>query len=386
MRVLVTTSGSAGHLLPLVPFTDALRDRGAEILVATRASTADAVRAHGFDVWPFGEAPSAERDPIFASAQGRSNDEANILVVTEAFARLDARAALPGVLDACRTWRPDLVINEVTEFAGPLAATHEGIPYATVGISLAALERKVMPHVGAVLDELRAELGTPPGAHVPSRMLSLAPPALDDPAPEQLLRFRHRDAGAPRPLPDFWDGADGPLVYVTFGSVAPQMGFFPDLYRAAVDALAGLPVRVLVTTGRAGDPAALGALPANAHAERWVPQADLLPHVAALVCHGGSGTVHGGLAAGVPMAVLPLFADRPYNAACVAEIGAGVALAQGPAGIAGVADAVRALLEDPAYAGRARAIAAETRRLPTVDAAAEVLHELAHVPATTQAG
>ena len=45
-----------------------------------------------------------------------------------------------------------------------------------------------------------------------------------------------------------------------------------------------------------------------------------------MVCHGGFGTVRGGLTAGVPMAVLPLFADQPYNAARVAEIGAGIAL------------------------------------------------------------
>ena len=47
MRVLITTTGSAGHLGPLIPFADAIRDAGGEVLVATRASTADAVRAAG---------------------------------------------------------------------------------------------------------------------------------------------------------------------------------------------------------------------------------------------------------------------------------------------------------------------------------------------------
>ena len=108
------------------------------------------------------------------------------------------------------------------------------------------------------------------------------------------------------------------------------MEFFPGVYRGAIDALAGLPVRLLVTVGRDRDPAELGPVPANVRVERWVPQADLMPHVAAMVCHGGSGTVTMGLAGGVPMAVVPLFADQPWNAERVDALGAGIALAAAP--------------------------------------------------------
>ena len=95
-------------------------------------------------------------------------------------------------------------------------------------------------------------------------------------------------------------------MYLTLGSVAPAMGYFPALYRAAIDALADLPVRLLVTTGKTADPVDLGPLPANVHAERWVPQAQVMPGAAAMVCHGGFGTVRAALAAGVPLAVRPL--------------------------------------------------------------------------------
>ena len=93
-----------------------------------------------------------------------------------------------------------------------------------------------------------------------------------------------------------------------------------------------LPLRLLVTVGRDRDPAELGPLPANVRVERWVPQADLMPHVAAMVCHGGSGTVTMGLAGGVPMAVVPLFADQPWNAERVDALGAGIALGARPGG------------------------------------------------------
>jgi UDP:flavonoid glycosyltransferase YjiC (YdhE family) len=43
-----------------------------------------------------------------------------------------------------------------------------------------------------------------------------------------------------------------------------------------------------------------------------------------VVCHGGSGTTNGVLAAGLPLVVCPLFADQTANAASVERLGAGV--------------------------------------------------------------
>ena len=93
-----------------------------------------------------------------------------------------------------------------------------------------------------------------------------------------------------------------------------------------IDALAGVRARVLVTVGRHADPAELGPLPANVHVERWVAQASVMPHAAAMVAHGGAGTTLAALAAGVPLVLLPLSADQPINARRVAELGAGLAL------------------------------------------------------------
>jgi UDP:flavonoid glycosyltransferase YjiC (YdhE family) len=101
-----------------------------------------------------------------------------------------------------------------------------------------------------------------------------------------------------------------------------------------------------------------------------------MPHAAAVVCHGGSGTVLGGLAAGVPMVVLPLFADQPYNARRLEELGAGIALEGGPEAAPGLTGAVKRLLDDPSYRAAAQAIADEVRELAPVDAAVGILEEL----------
>jgi UDP:flavonoid glycosyltransferase YjiC (YdhE family) len=297
--------------------------------------------------------------------------------------RLDGGAALDDVCKTVDDWGPDLVLSEMAEFAGPLAAEAAGVPAAVVSLGLASVERRFIPTAIEALAPLRARLGLPAAPEVAPARLTLTPPLLEEPGapgPPHTHRFRERTAPA-APLPGRWDGDDAPLILVTFGTVVPQFGLFPALYRAAIDALAPLPVRVLITTGRMHDPAELGPLPANVHAERWVPQASVMPHTAAMVCHGGFGTVRAGLTAGVPLAVLPQFADQPYNARRVAALGAGIELS-GPEGIAA---AVTALLDDPRHAGAAAAVAADAHRLPVVDEAVALLRAPARLqPAASQ--
>ena len=130
-------------------------------------------------------------------------------------------------------------------------------------------------------------------------------------------------------MPPAAAGEGEPLVYVSFGSVTAggHLPFYPALYRAAIEALAPLPARFLLTVGEERDHAELGALPPNVTVERWVPQDEVLPRAAAVVTHGGLGSTLGALAHGVPLVVLPLFSlDQWFNAAAVARAGAGVAL------------------------------------------------------------
>jgi UDP:flavonoid glycosyltransferase YjiC (YdhE family) len=373
---MFTTTGSAGHLGPLLPFADAVRRAGGDVLIATRGSSAEQARATGYDVWPFADSPAEQRSALLASLRALPNLEANARMLTDVFGGIDASAAIPGLLEACATWRPDVMVSEPSEFAGRVISGHLHLPAVSVAITQYAIEHQLRDMTDRVLRRLRAAhgLAAPNGAG--SASFTLLPPLLEDPAapePPNVRRFREPD-GVPAPLPDWWDGATGPLVYVTFGSVAPQQdAVFPALYRAAVDAVAPLDVRVLVTVGRDRDPAALGPPPANVHVERWVPQGDVLPHAAAMVCHGGSGTVRGALAAGVPLVILPLFADQPNNAARVHALGAGIALDDGPGGLAA---AVRAVITQPSYAERAAAVAADIRSLPPVEAAAGALRAL----------
>jgi UDP:flavonoid glycosyltransferase YjiC (YdhE family) len=383
MRVLFTTTGGAGHVGPFLPFARALRAAGHEVRVAVRRANAATVVAAGLPVRVVDDAPPEPRTSVFAHAAGLSADRANRLVVGEIFAGIDAPAALPGMQAAIEEWRPDVLVHESCEFAGPLAAERAGVPVVHIPIALVATDELLGPSAVRAVARMRERLGLRParrgGWPTYRPVLTLTPPSLEDPAapgPAHIRRYRDDEAPAGA-LPDWWDGREEPLVYLTFGSVAPTMSFFPGLYRGAIAALAELPVRVLVTIGRAQDPAALGELPPNVHVERWVPQATVAPHAAAIVCHGGFGTVRAAVCAGLPQVVLPLFADQPYNARRIADLGAGIALQGGPAQVGGLAQAVERVLGDPRYAAAAARVAAEARAMPPASDAVDVFTDLA---------
>jgi MGT family glycosyltransferase len=154
-------------------------------------------------------------------------------------------------------------------------------------------------------------------------------------------------------------------VYMTFGSVVAAFPAAAAVYRQALEVLGELPVRALLTVGRELE---LGDVPSNVHVEQWVPQADVLAHAALVICHGGSGTTLGALAAGRPLVVLPLFADQPFNAARAGIVGVGMV-----ASVDTLRRAVESVLADGSFAAAAARVAREMRKLPPVD---EFLHDV----------
>ena len=379
MRALFSSTRGAGHFNPLVPFARAFEHAGHEVMVAGPPDLTAAVEAAGFDFWQFDPPPAEELGAIWARVPELPPEEANQVVVGEIFGRLNSTAALPRLRAAFEEWRPDVVLRDPNEYASALAAELHGVPHARIAIGLGSVEELGLGIAAGAIDAIRRAEGLPPDPSAQvlrsSPYLSTFPRTLDE--GEQPDTHRFHDPGWDEPageLPGWWPGReDEPLVYVTFGSVA---GSFPQalpVYRVALDAVADLPVRVLLTVGRELDLGALPAAPANARIEPWVPQQDVLGHAAAAVVHGGSGSTLGALSAGLPLVVVPLFADQPENARRVAEVGAGIAVVptrDDPAATtAPLRAAIEAVLADPSYRERAGALAEELRGEPPVDEA-----------------
>jgi UDP:flavonoid glycosyltransferase YjiC (YdhE family) len=378
MRVLFASTPGAGHFGPLVPFANVIRRAGHEVLVAAPMSAQARVERAGLPFISFADPLERDLEPVWARVRAATPEDANTIVLGELFARVRAAAALPGVELAIDAWRPDVVLRDAAEFASAVAAEAREIPVARVGPWLVGTERFAVRAAAPAVDGLRRWAGLAPDPAgerlAASPYLTLTPASLELPdAPElpQVLRFH----AAPPPLRAVRPAGTAPLVYMSFGSVAAGIGFFPGLYRAVIDALAGLPIRLLVTVGEAADPAALGPLPANVRVERWIPQAEVFTEADAMVGHGGFGTTLGALLAGVPQVVVPLFADQPYNARRIADLGAGLAVeGQDPAGVRA---AVERLLAEPGFRVAAGRIALEAQGLPSIDEAPAGLEALA---------
>jgi MGT family glycosyltransferase len=171
-------------------------------------------------------------------------------------------------------------------------------------------------------------------------------------------------------------GAQRPVVLVTQGTIALDPR---ELILPAVEALRDEPVQVIAVTG-GPDPASLGALPANARAERYVPFAALMPHVSAYVTNGGYGGLHYALAHGVPVVSVGKTEDKAELAARVSWSGVGIGIKSQVARPGPLRAAVRRVLSEPEHGARAVAMQAEMRSYGGAATAVGLLEELRTSP------
>jgi UDP:flavonoid glycosyltransferase YjiC (YdhE family) len=146
---------------------------------------------------------------------------------------------------------------------------------------------------------------------------------------------------------------DRPLVLV-----APSTAQDPEhrLLRAALDGLAGAPVRVLATWNRRLPDRSI-AVPANARLVEWVSYEKTMPRADVVITHGGHGTVMRALTCGTVPVVVPAAGDMNENAARVAWAGLGVRLPRRFATPRAIRLAVARALSDDALRSRVRTVA-----------------------------
>lgn len=384
MRILISSTEGVGHLQPLLPFAHALRRRGHEVRVSGPPSFRATLAKAGLDHAPV-DLPGQEQQQQVLAEQGKLSGDARLeLGVRVRFVGMFARTALPGLQETMRTWKPDLVLHESCEYAAGLVAECAGLPRARVAVLNPAAEDFFARVAAEPLDTLRALVGLEPdgGASLrDTRTFTAFPPSFFAAGAESsgkrpfLLREPVETVVTPV-TPPIWVPTDNrPMVYITFGTMLAMFPNAQAVYRAALDAMEDLPVHALLTVGQKFDNFASGAIPGNVTVETFIPQAQILPHAAVVLNHGGSGTVLGGLAAGIPMVIAPLFADQPHNARSVERTGVGVAVFTPDA--ASMRSAVERVLATPAMRDAAGRIAAEIAALPDIEAATDQLLELA---------
>ena len=246
--------------------------------------------------------------------------------------------------------------------------------------------------VGRQLNRIRAELGLKPMRRIFQNWLSkqlnigmfpewYGPPQADWP-PLKLVGFPMFDGGVEKALsPELLKflQAGKPPVAFTFGT---GMAHSAGLFKASLEACELLETRgILLTKYRNQLPPSLP--PSVMHCS-FAPFQQLFPHCAALVHHGGIGTVAKAMAAGIPQLIHPLCFDQPDNGVRVKKLGAGDYLPMKRATGRRVAEALAPLMTDDARTGCRNLL----KRFDEPDCflhAADLVEQLVHPKATSRA-
>lgn len=146
-------------------------------------------------------------------------------------------------------------------------------------------------------------------------------------------------------------------------------------FEAAAHAVGALGLRaVFLTPYREQLPT---ILPPGVCWQEYVPLKALLPHVAALVHHGGIGTTAEAMRAGRPQLVVPLAHDQFDNAARVAALGVGAGLHARRVTPARMVEALQRVVGNDAMQARCAAVAIRFDNAGSLDGLCDRLEELA---------
>jgi UDP:flavonoid glycosyltransferase YjiC (YdhE family) len=240
--------------------------------------------------------------------------------------------------------------------------------------------------VGRPLNRLRASLGLKPVRRIfcwwlsPELVLGMfpnwyGPPQADWPLQMRLAGFPLYDGRPHSSLPcdvrEFCSAGEPPIAF-TFGT---GMMHAAHLFRAALEACQLLGKRGLLLTKYRGHLPV--PLPSSVRHVEFAPFQQLLPLCAAVVHHGGVGTVAKALAAGTPQLILPFAFDQADNAVRVKQMGVGDWLKPHQRSGVRIARALTPLLT-PAVRARCCATAARFGNEDALENAAQWLEELAH--------
>ena len=376
-----------------------LVERGHRVVVLAEDSMADDVAATGAEYVPWTTAPNRPtrlpQDDPYRDWECKTPFALLDRLLDKQFAG-PAPAYAADTEAAIARHRPDLVVCSMFAVGSMIAAEATGTPYDVLLCNCYLLPAPGMPPFGLGLrpaggplgrlrdramyafngrlwgrglprlNQLRATRGLDPiedffdSFRNARRVLVLTSAEFDFPAE---LPDNARYVGAVLDDPT-WAAApwtppsgDEPLVLVGLSSTFQDQD---DTLRRIVAALATLPVRAVVTTGPAIDPAEIDA-PDRIRVVRSAPHSEVLQHAAAVITHGGHGTVARALAAGVPLVVMHHGRDQADNAVRVKTRGAGVTVSRS-AKPEKIAAAVQRVLDDPAFRAAAERLGEAFRR------------------------
>src|SRR5262249_60565171 len=126
-----------------------------------------------------------------------------------------------------------------------------------------------------------------------------------------------------------------------------------------------------------------GPIPDNARVSQYLPFEWILPKVDLFVTNGGYGSVNQAMSFGIPLVTAGMTEDKADVNARVAWSGVGIDLATNAPTQEALRNAVRAVLDRPAYRLRASQMAAE---FAGIDTRSKILSIISELVADQEAG
>jgi len=397
MHVLVIAIGSTGDIHHMVGLGCAFRDRGHRVSFVTHPPFQALVERCGLRFLAVG---TAEHYNAAMNNPALWNPKTSLATLWGVIAE-ELRSLYELLLKEADG--DTVMVGSLWAFAGRLLQDKHGVPLVTVQVSPSTLLSARLPPVHkrftlpdwmpygmrkaflwvvehAVLDRIcgpavngmRRELGLAPVSnimghwmHSPQGVLGLfpdwfAPPQSDWPPQVLLTGFALFDEGGlhqvDAEVEDFLAAGAPPVVFTSGSTLVDGAAF----YRNSLEVLQRLGRRGILLTR---EPVPPEARKPEVLVRPYVPMSALLPRVAALVHHGGIGTVAQAFAAGVPQLATPFAHDQFDNAERMQRLGCGLRL-DSPAGAPEMYQALRRMLDDPAFLTSCRAVRAKVEPGP----------------------
>jgi len=412
MRIIMTPVGSSGDVHPFVGIGRSLAARGHDVIVFTAGPFREIVQKAGL---VFEQSASVEEYDAVSSHPDIWHPRRGLQLVLNLVAS-NLRAAYERLKELHRPGDTILVGHSLSFFTRVFEEVHQ-VPAATIHLAPSifrsdfnqpayapgrdgsswpiwlkrslwwSIDRFMLdPNVIPPLNEWRRELGLPPvrrafrdWIHSPRRVIGLFPDWYGDPQPDWPAALRltgfplFDDTGQVTlepALARFLDSGAPPILFTPGTANQAAARFFA----AAIDASQRLGRRALLLT-RYG--AHLPKLPATAHHEPFVPLGHVLPRCAALVSHGGIGTLAQGLAAGIPQVTMPMGFDQPDNATRLERLGVGRWVVPSEFSGKRVASALEGLFADERTAANCQRWAGRIREQKPIEETCDLLEQLA---------
>lgn len=365
-RYLFVVPPLSGHINPTTAVGAELAARGHAVAWAGHPGTLEALLPAGAAVHPVIDDALDARLRSERERWLTLRGAAVLKFLWEEFIVPLGHAMLPGVEAAITEFAPDVVVADQQAIAAPVAAMRAGLPWATSATTPAELVRPLaaMPKVEAWIESLMTDFQRDSGIADPVDLrfsdrlvLAFTTGALVGDVgrfPGHYVFTGPATAGRPDRggFPWEWLDPERRKVLVSLGTLNGPAGarFFGTVVEALDGLGTDLQAIVVAPEGMIEDP------PPHMLVAGHVPQLALLPHMDAVVSHGGHNTVSETLSHGLPLVVCPIRDDQPIIAQQVVEAGAGERVRFGRVRPADLRTALLAVLDEPGYRAAARRV------------------------------